>query len=123
MACLLLRDEVAGNPSVHPILDVFLVEFNTAAREVLSVRRTMEAELHGQLYHGAADQHTGILRSRAGGKRPGADQAESLDHMIRLRDGSNGGPEQVGEGLSQLLEQGRARRVATRSSGDDCPVE
>lgn len=82
---LLLSDYVAYYPGLQSVLQLLTPDFDSECGELFCLDRTMQPKLHCHLHHQTAEHKGGIRPLTRGGQRPCAEETESLDDMIVLR--------------------------------------
>lgn len=119
---LRLSYNIADSPRAQAVVDIFLSQPHLCALKVFGVGGLVQANLHGHLHHGAAEDKGGVGDGALCRERPGTEQAQGLDDMVvglvpdRV-------PDQIAQWLREVLQERRARDEAARGHGDDGPEQ
>src|ERR1700712_614267 len=78
----ILCNQIAYDPCLKSVTDIFLSKLNSSTREIHGMRRAMKTKLHRKLHHDARQREGHVGCSAPSWERPCAEKTECLDNIM-----------------------------------------
>lgn len=116
-----LCNDITYGPRAYFISEFIFNELYPEFAEVLTVGRSVEAKLHGNLYHHSTKHEGWVCGCATRGEWPRAKETKRFDNMITLRNVGQCTPYEAGDRACKRVQKSSISLVSPSANTDNGP--